>query len=117
MRSPAARRMIQTRVRSVSDSSALPTQGFGFLASCANSAAMPAGHGDLSFFSPVLSSMLRAIEILRCYLRLYIAYFGERKDWGDSIGRVAQSGCHRRLVERPAERAFAAPGRVGRRYF
>ena len=31
MRSPGARRMIQTRVRSVSDSSVEPTQGFGFL--------------------------------------------------------------------------------------
>src|SRR5450759_5623756 len=63
MRSPGARRMIHTRVRSVSDSSVEPTQGFGLLTSRANSAAISAGHCDLSFFSAALSSMLRDMRI------------------------------------------------------
>src|ERR1039458_6400366 len=63
MRSPGARRMIHTRVRSVSDSSVEPTQGFGLLTSRANSAAISADHCDLSFFSAALSSMVRAMRI------------------------------------------------------
>ena len=47
--------MIHTRVRSVSESSVEPTQGFGFLASRSNSAESSAGHCDLSFFSAALS--------------------------------------------------------------
>ena len=53
--------MIHTRVRSFSDSKVEPTQGLGFFASRSNSAAISAGHGDLSFFSVLLSSMVRAM--------------------------------------------------------
>src|SRR5215475_6435525 len=55
--------MIHTRVRSFSDSNVEPTQGFGFLASRSNSAAISVGHCDLSFFSAVLSSMVRAMIV------------------------------------------------------
>src|SRR5450830_552891 len=120
MRSPGARRMIHTRVRSFSDSSVEPTHGLGFLRSRSNSAAISAGHCDLSFFSAALSSMLRAMGIppINAIQVFYIANLRKRKDWGRSIGRVAGEACgnHWRLDERPAQRAFAAPGRMGRGY-
>ena len=55
--------MIQTRVRSFSDSNVEPTQGFGFLPSRSNSAEMSAGHAVFSFFSADLSSMVKAMGI------------------------------------------------------
>src|SRR5665213_713204 len=61
MRSPGARRIIHTRVRSVSDSSVEPTQGFGFALSRSNSAAMSAGHFDFSLLTAALSSMVKAM--------------------------------------------------------
>jgi len=67
--------MIHTRVRSVSDSSVEPTQGFGLLASRANSAAISAGHCDLSFFSAALSSMVRAMRIPPVHFALIYSIF------------------------------------------
>src|SRR5262245_65113689 len=63
MRSPGARRMIHTRVRSFSDKSVEPTQGFGFLLSRSNSAVISAGHGSLCFFMSALSAMVSTTGI------------------------------------------------------
>ena len=71
-----------------------------------NSAAISAGHCDLSFFSAALSSMVRAMAFLQAVCVSYIAYFGKRKDWGachwPGLGQAR--GRHRRLDERAAER-------------
>src|SRR5665647_445678 len=119
MRSPGASRMIHTRVRSVSDSSVEPTHGFGLLASRSNSAAIAAGHADLSFFSAALSSMVRAMGIPPVLFAVIYSIFPRTERFEEpAIGRVAgrTSGYHWRFDERLAQRPAAAPGRLGRGY-
>ena len=65
MRSPGARRMIQTRTRSVSDTSVEPTQGLGFLRSRSNSAWISGGHAVFTELSACLSNIDRAMAFLR----------------------------------------------------
>src|ERR1700745_3609830 len=71
--------MIQTRTRSVSDRSEVPTHGLGVLRSRSNSAAISAGHTDLSDFSACLSNMVRAMAFLRDFGR-YIAAFDQCRE-------------------------------------
>src|ERR1700757_2277458 len=53
--------MIQTRVRSFSDRSSVPTHGLLFACSRSNSAAMAGGQAERSAWSLVFSSIVRAI--------------------------------------------------------
>src|SRR5271154_1857025 len=70
MRSPGASRMIQIRTFSLSDSSVEPTQPLLLSRSRSNSSAMALGHADLSAWSVVLSSMVRAIAFLQVFLQV-----------------------------------------------
>src|SRR4051794_5626945 len=103
--------MVQTRTRSVSDTSALPTHGLGFLVSRSNSAAISGGQAERSDISGCLSSIVRAMTILQCGLD--ISQLSSAGNGG--IERIAQrkhaprSG-GRRLHERAAGGAAAAPG-------
>src|SRR4051812_29045520 len=63
MRSPGCSRISQTRTRSFSDSSLVPTQGFGLAFSRSNSAAISGGHAAFSQRSALFSVILRAIAV------------------------------------------------------
>src|SRR5258706_481539 len=67
MRSPGLRRMVHTRTRSLSDTSALPTQGLGLFFSRSNSAKISGGHGDFIAVSGCLSSIVRAMAFLQVW--------------------------------------------------
>src|SRR4026208_2294137 len=110
--------MIHTRVRSFSDNSVEPTHGFGFLLPRSTSAAISAGHSDFSFFSACLSSMVGAIEIPPKLLAVMYRIMGWPKRSGRNVARGSRAACnyYRWLNERPAERPFAAAGRLGSGY-
>src|SRR6201996_3594227 len=65
MRSPGASRMIQTRTRSLSETSVDPTQPLLLRFSCSNSAAMAGGQADFSDRSVDLFIMVRAMVFLQ----------------------------------------------------
>src|ERR1700730_18384727 len=77
--------MIQTRTRSLSETSVVPTQPLLFCRSRSNSAAIAGGHADLSARSVVLSSMVRAIAFLRGLKAQY------RKPWSFGKYRKRQA--------------------------
>src|SRR6188472_1106347 len=57
--------MVHTRTRSVSDTSALPTQGLGLFFSRSNSARSSGAHADLLEVSACLSTIVRAMAFLQ----------------------------------------------------
>jgi len=67
MRSPGLRRMVHTRTRSLSDTSAFPTHGLGLFFSRSNSAAISGGHADFTELSGCLSNIVRAMAFLQVW--------------------------------------------------
>src|SRR3974390_1395558 len=117
MRSPGCNRIIQTRTRSLSETSSLPTHGLGLRFSHSNSAAMSGGHADLSELSACLSAIVSAMAFLPSGSIYSDACIFENAGI-EQIAQARQAGRgRRRLDERPAGRAAAAALGLGGRDF
>src|SRR5262249_31428266 len=82
MRSPGLRRIVHTRTRSLSDTSAFPTHGLGLFFSRSNSAAISGGHGDFTEVSLLVQH--RQGHGIPPSLARYIATFARQEMAGSS---------------------------------
>src|SRR5919201_2112991 len=99
MRSPGLSRIVHTRTRSLSETSALPTHGLGLFFSRSNSATSSGAHADVSAVSGCLSSIVRAMAFLRVW-SIYSNFCAAGNGGNRANAQGGQAACaHRRRLD------------------